>query len=878
MDGQNLIERCKPSSKRLFQLLVTTYEGTDVSFKELQHGIDTDLGTALKDLVDTIWPLPPGVVRRGQLYTYTLPVGTAEAAALLCWKKTLRDSLRVAIRRGSDTWVDRWAARSGAIRGNLPAPANSFIGREGETAELKTLLARTRLLTVTGTGGIGKTRLTLEVARSLCDDYADGIWLVELAAAPASMPLEQFVAGTLGLREEAVGSLRRSLSAYIMPKALLLLLDNCEHLASPCASLVAFFLRECPRLKVLATSREPLHIDGEQVYQLSPLSVPDPRRVAAVESIGEYDAVRLFIERATQSKHDFSARDELLPIIANICIRLDGLPLAIELAAARVRSLSIQEINLLLDRRFHLLTGGHQSPTDRQRTLLSTIDWSYRLLADLERLLLCRLCVFAGGWTLDAAETVCSGEGIEPWAVLNMLTSLVDKSLVVAETLAEPGRYHLLETVRQYGRDRLAEIGQEESLRRRHFEWFLALARLASANESSAEAGGWLDRLDQEHANLREAAEWCVQAGQVESGLELAYELVHFWAWRGYQAEGRSCLRRLLYQPGASTSLSDRVFIKMAASRLYDGDGTDVTDMLQSVLERSRDAQDLRRIADTLGSLGSTAFWRKDYEQALAMLEQSRACYGQIGDREADAWQETMLGRIGLQQRDLPRAQALLGPALDTFRGLSHHEGIGWTALLLGQVSEMAGDGARAEAYLEESLAAFGTLADLVGQGWALLYLGRLDRCRRQYAGARDHLDRSLQIWRALQEPHRDCIAWCYKEIGMLDRAEGRFHDAHLRLVASLDLWLGERKPDFWQALHIIQQLGVLAAAQGESARAVRLFAAAEAIAHGRQMTLEDMAAELESLRGMLGSLEFDKQWGQGQTMDLERVVGEARR
>ncbi|HZT40750.1 MAG TPA: adenylate/guanylate cyclase domain-containing protein, partial [Chthonomonadaceae bacterium] len=384
---------------------------------------------------------------------------------------------------------------------NLPLHITSFIGREQEMAEVKNLLAGTRLLTLVGLGGAGKTRLALAIGAEVLEEYPDGVWLVELA--PLSEPglVPPAVASTLNLQEEPGRALLQTLTTALKCRRMLLVLDNCEHLLSACATFADTLLRACPQVKILATSREVLGIAGETVYRVPPLALPDPDRLPSIELLMQFEAVRLFLDRATAVSTAFSITSENASAVARLCCQLDGLPLAIELAAARVRAMPVEQVASRLDDRFRLLTGGSRTALPRQQTLRALIDWSYDLLDESEKCLLRRLSVFTGGWTLEAAEAVCGADGED---VLDLLTSLVDKSLVVYEEQGDQGRYRMLETVRQYGRERLADTDPEAaSVGQLHAEYYLSLAEQAAAQLLGPEQQRWLARLEREQDNLR---------------------------------------------------------------------------------------------------------------------------------------------------------------------------------------------------------------------------------------------------------------------------------------------------------------------------------------------------------------------------------------
>lgn len=420
---------------------------------------------------------------------------------------------------------------------NLPRELTSFVGREREVAEVKRLLGMTRLLTLTGSGGVGKTRLVLRVASDLVGAFPDGVWLVELAGLGDPTLVPQATASALGVREQPGRSLLDTLIDVMRPRTCLLVLDNCEHLVAACATLANGLLRTCPGLTLLATSREPLGIAGESVWRVPPLTLPDGSGDDALadspSTLARYEAIRLFEERARAALPAFSLTNQNAPAVVQICRRLDGIPLAIELAAARSRGLAPEQLSTRLNDRFRLLTGGSRTALARHQTLRALVDWSYELLSEPERVLLQRLSVFAGGWTLDAAEVVCAGDDLETGDVLELLLQLVDRSLVLAEDTdagRTPGvRYRLLETLRQYGAEKLYEAGDEDVMRGRHLSWCLGLAEVAGPSLRSRGTTDQDRRLDVEHDNLRAALGWSLMSETSDEirfrGQQLAEEL-----------------------------------------------------------------------------------------------------------------------------------------------------------------------------------------------------------------------------------------------------------------------------------------------------------------------------------------------------------------
>ncbi len=436
------------------------------------------------------------------------------------------------------------------IPNNLPMLATSFVGRDQELAEVEKLIRGARLVTITGVGGAGKTRLALQVAASMSAEYPGGTWLVELAAITDPDLVVSAAAGSLGVAEQPGRPLLDSLVEHLEGSRTLLIIDNCEHVIGAGARLVDAILAGTGEVSIIATSRELLGIGGEIAYGMRSMAMPLDTRTVSPQELGRYDAVRLFVERAAASRPEFHLSGENSPAVAEICTRLDGMPLALELAAARVRSFSPQQIAEHLDRRFRLLTGGSRTALPRQQTLAAAIDWSYQLLEPMERELFERLSVFQGGFTLEAAESVCSDEAMDALEVLDLIPSLVDKSLVSADTNRAEARYALMETIRQFARDLFDDHGRAEEFRRRHAEYFVGLAEAAEPHVRGVDERLWWGRIDADLDNLRQAMLWSAESAYPELGLRIAGAIWRFWWFTIRHSEGIRWLRATLKAAG----------------------------------------------------------------------------------------------------------------------------------------------------------------------------------------------------------------------------------------------------------------------------------------------------------------------------------------
>ncbi len=605
----------------------------------------------------------------------------------------------------------------GTLSTNLPLALTSFVGRQREMVEVRRLVFSTRLLTLTGAGGSGKTRLAVQVASDLLDAFAHGVWLVELAPLGNAALIPQLVANSLGIRESPGTSLDDSLIRYLQPKHLMLVLDNCEHLVEACAPLIERWLRAGPELKVLTTSREDLAVPGEVCFRVPNLTLPDPQHLPPLETLATYEAVRLFVERAQAARPEFRLTEANAKSVAKICAQLDGMPLAIELAATRVHTMAVQQIAARLDDRFRLLTTGARTVLPRQQTLRATVDWSYDLLPAEEQILLGRLSVFAGGWTLEAAEDICGGDGVEKAQVVDLLGHLVTKSLAVVQEQSSEARFGMLETVRMYAREKLIRSGEIGRIQTRHLDFFLRLTEEADPHLRTFEQIRWLDRLDLELDNLRAALEWSIGAGETERGLRMSSALTGFWYRRGYLSEGRDWFDRLL-RKNENASIRARADALCQAASLASSQ-QDIAKAIAYSMESLalyRQLEDEKGIAKTLAALGHAYHIAGDAERAMRHLEESLALYEELDDEWGKGTALLWLADSYTRQGNLKHAAALAERSLGLFRELGDGWGIAFSLGNVGEIARRQGDYDQAAARFKESLALHqrtGTRADI---------------------------------------------------------------------------------------------------------------------------------------------------------------------
>ena len=651
----------------------------------LKDGVTISLRPRAFDLLAALVDRAGHLVTKDELLDQVWPKMVVEEAALHVQVSALRkvlgaDAITTVSGRGYQftlpvTTGDSQADRASKPKHNLPYQLTSFVGREQEIAQLEELVTAHRLVTLTGAGGAGKTRLAIEVASRLTDAFPDGVWLVELAALSDPRLVPQAVAQALEVKEQPTRPAIETLSEHLALKKLLLVLDNVEHLLEGCVQFVDLVLRRSPHVAMLVTSRERLGISGDLTYRVPSLTVPRSGDNVAPDALLAYEGVRLFVDRARLLRPDFSVTAENAASLASICYGLDGIPLAIELAAPRLRSMSIEELNQRLDQRFALLTGGSRTALPRHRTLRSTIDWSYDLLTDVEQAMLRRVSVFAGGWTLAAAEHVCTGDGIEKSDTIGLLTSLADKNLILTEEHKGATHYRMLETIRQYALDRLRETGEEARWRNRHFGWVLELAEESFKPLTGPDQNLWLDRMAPELDNFRAALRWAIEH-KLPDAFRMAPNLSRWWVKRAHLTEAREWFSRLL--------------------DIIPGD--------QAKRDRGR----------ALSAVGNMAMYQGDHDEAGRLFRESLALSRELGDARRSAYTQTNLALLASVSGQYAEAEPLLVECATLARTLDDAALLAVNLGNLAIVVHARGDGDRAARLFEESL----TLARDVGNGF----------------------------------------------------------------------------------------------------------------------------------------------------------------
>ena len=813
-----------------------------------------------------------------------------------------------------------------AFAHNLPVQTTSFIGRDQEIESLKSIIesGKTRLVTVTGAGGTGKTRLALRVSEELFEAFPQGIWLVELAALADPALVPDAVASALNLREVADRTILQVLLDFLRSKRLLILLDTCEHLVESTARLVDCILRSAQQVVILATSREILGVGGEMPFLCPSLALPeDPVaardvEITAYQALVSCEAVRLFIERSQMASPTFALTQKNAPIVAQVCRRLDGIPLAIELAAARMRMLSVEQIAGRLDQAFHLLTGGSRTVLPRQQTLRAMIDWSYNLLTSPERALLLRLSIFIGGWTLEAAEAVCVGdecgsENLLPEEILDLLSRLADKSLILVE-LGQTGepRYRMLDTVRQYARDRLIESGGSPAIHERHLAYYCQLAEQAETHLRAWGMMEWLNRLQAELGNLRLALEWSL-TGAMEQGLRLGAALHYFWHIRSRRFEGAQWLERLLdaeavdatdrrlspsrriargkalivaadlnhYYPGFHAEHAQQQFKEGLAVFLELGDEAksylpfalshtvDTEEKLRNCLVIAREAGDEFHAAECLSGIVYGLTCQGDFDQAAACGKENLALRQKLGDADGEAFAYMQLAELEFLQGNQRRAVELYEASQRCFWAVENKE---FTLYFSGFPARLAisqGDYRRAIELSETQLAAGLENSSSLVVTEALGHAGRAAwALKEEDAFIQKCTERLGAGWETNLPCGRGTIFYAFGRIALSrgDYALSRDYLVHFSNMQFAECYL------------TLQTLGILACATQQTQKAAVIFGALERWCGWLKYFIspaENAAYQqaLETVQASLGSMVFESAWAEGAAMTREQTM-----
>jgi len=733
---------------------------------------------------------------------------------------------------------------------NLPAQMTSFIGRETELKEVRQALSQFRLVTLTGSGGVGKSRLSIQVGMQSLTEFPDGVWLVELAPVTDPALIPQTLLNVLNLHEDTQRNALDVLKDHLRPKTVLLILDNCEHLIEASANVSNSLLQACPNLHILASSREALGISGEAAYRVPSLQAPDIAETSPLEKLAKFDSIRLFLERAAAAKPGFELTRENASALVQICSRLDGIPLAIELAASRVKVLSPEQIAARLDDRFRLLTGGSRTALPRQQTLRALIDWSYSLLSEEEKTLFRRLAVFVGGWTLEAAEAVCGNEnGLtdeSPFDVMDLLTKLVDKSLLLMDETTDDIRYHRLETIRQYSREKLFETDEVEMVRDRHLEYYVQFAEQVDEQLKTGEQAIWQKRMAAEQDNLRAALEWGVSRSPYQA-LRIVGAANLFWTAAGFSAEGFRWTQTALEQ------VQKNPFIKGTTAE-------------ERQIARAKALRGLTRLYLSLG----------DNVKAKRTAEESVAIYRRSKDRRGLSFALVVLAYPLEFLGEREQAEAILKESYSIARAENDVYAMCRSLNILARVIlRLHHDVDSARRYVDESI----HLAQQAGlrsqEAQAYEVAARIAFQKKDYDKARNDFKESVRIYQEIEASFNVILE--KSNLAHLERRLGNYDEA---LSYYRETLLGFR--DIGQSGAVAHQLecfGFIALAQDQNERALQLLSAATALREksGTPMTPDEQPSfdeQLKNLRDRMDKIQFDSNWTKGQTLSLEQVIG----
>jgi len=728
---------------------------------------------------------------------------------------------------------------------NLPVKLTSFIGRERELIEAQKKLAEARLLTLVGPGGTGKTRLSIQLGGEQLALYPDGVWMIELAPLADPTLITQTIASVFGLRESPDRPLIELVVDYLRAKSMLIILDNCEHLIEACARIAESLIQTCANIKILASSREALGVSGETTYRVPSLFLPDQKQVAP-EALLDCESVQLFVDRATAANPNFQLTKENAPSVTQICRRLDGIPLALELAASRTRVLSAEQIAERLDDRFRLLTGGSRTALPRQQTLRALIDWSYDLLTEPEKALFRRLAVFVGGWALEAAEAICSGDGVEPNEVLDLLTQLVDKSLVIAEEKNGTVRYHRLETIRQYAREKLLETNEAANVRNRHLDYFIELAHWDEEDLKGLNQWELVNQLEFDNDNIRSALSWSVE-NRLEGAMELfSWEVVMgLWIMRGYAMEARDWCQTILS--------------RVDTLPLVEGEAA--TKQMRLI------ANIWNRLAQALMNLGDHQASRKASEESIKLARR-------VGDQRTYAEGLASLGIGALYSGDVEDALEATEESVEICKRENYQRELAWATNTMIHIYSVTGDDEKKQRYQSEYRAILQKAGVPVDPVETEMGLAQQKLKKGAVSEALRHLDNTISIFSERGDKYR--LMGFQTDFAHILRKQGKIQEALTIYQRTILLW-----QDFGHRAAVAHQLecfALIAIKQNHLPRAVKLLAVAEALREvSNSVRTPTEQKEFEEARSKLQSqMEkevFEKAWNEARAMTMEQAI-----
>jgi predicted ATPase/DNA-binding SARP family transcriptional activator len=765
---------------------------------------------------------------------------------------------------------------------NIPIPLTSFIGREKELEEVARLFSKSHLVTLTGSGGVGKTRLAIQVVAEILDLFPDGVWFLDLAPLNEPSLVPNTLASLLGLRELGELAVTELLISYFHSRTTLIIFDNCEHLIEASAQLINSLLTSCEHLAILATSRETLHVSGETPYRVPSLEIPKPDTEVTVDKLSRIESVRLFIERAAFASLGFIVNSQNIITIAQICQRLDGIPLALELAAARVNVLTVEQLLKHLDNRFKLLTNGSRSALPRHQTLRATIEWSYDLLSEQERILFRRLAVFMGGWTLGATEEVCTENGIESGDILDLLSRLVNKSLVMVETssgedgypIGESLRYRMLETMRQFACEKLAGSGEEEQFRARHLDYFLKLAQKAEPKLYGAGQTEWMQKLDDEHENMRAALQWALQ-GDETAGQQLAAALWWNWYLGRNPHEVEKWLEKMLaVNPGVETFIRAKLLSAAGWLAFHFGFFEQAKMLAGESLALFRKLNyKVETVNPTpLATLGFIAYFQFDYNHAFQLLNESLSLCKRAGNKWGVSHALGLLGYVAQGQGDFEKAQKFYQESLLVSKEIGDKEHIGWILYLMAGLAISQGNNTQATKLCEEALQIYkGVKTKHIG--WILNVMGVAAISSENYERGRVLLEEGMELCRSIGD--QEGMAYSLQWRGWIARLQGDFLKARSLYCESLH-WL-QRIEIPGSVAKCLIHIGQLLGAQGSPEKFAHFLGMAEGVAPDiEKMLYPVVRAETERFveiaRAVIGDKAYVVAWEAGRQTSLEEA------